>query len=75
MPGNISGPWVKMHGWNHLHTQDCLSIDRVKVPLTKSRLESQQSHQLYALSSVELGFQDRQETVPLDGRGAVFWEF
>ena len=54
MPANISGPWLKMHGWDHLHTQDCLSIDGVKVPLTKSWSETQQSHHLYALSSVTL---------------------
>ena len=54
MPANLSGPWLKMHGWDHLHTQDCLSIGGVKVPLAHSRAESQQSHQLYALSSVEL---------------------
>ncbi len=55
MPANISGPWLKMHGWDHLHTQDCLSIGGVKVPLTKSKSETQQAHQLYALSSVTLG--------------------
>ncbi len=55
MPANISGPWLKMHGWDHLHTQDCLSIGGVKVPLTKSRSETQQAHQLYALSPVTLG--------------------
>ncbi len=55
MPANISGPWLKMHGWDHLHTQDCLSIGGVKVPLTKSRSETQQSHHLYALSPVTLG--------------------
>ncbi len=55
MPANISGPWLKMHGWDHLHMQDCLSIGGVKVPLTKSRSETQQAHQLYALSSVTLG--------------------
>ena len=44
-----------MHGWDHLHTQDCLSIGGVKVPLTKSRSETQQAHQLYALSPVTLG--------------------
>ncbi len=55
MPANISGPWLTMHGWDHLHTQDCLSIWGVKVPLTKSRSETQQAHQLYALSPVTLG--------------------
>ncbi len=55
MPANLSGPWLKMHGWDHLHTQDCLCIGGVKVALFQSRAESQQSHQLYALSSVELG--------------------
>ncbi len=54
MPGNISGPWLKMHGWDHLRMQDCLYIEGVKVPLTKSWSESQQSHHLYALSSVNL---------------------
>ncbi len=44
-----------MHGWDHLHTQDCLFIGGVKVPLTKSRSETQQAHQLHALSSVTLG--------------------
>ena len=54
MPTNLSGPWLKMHGWDHLHTQDCLSIGGVKVPLVQLWAESQQSHQLYGLSSVEL---------------------
>ena len=44
-----------MHGWDYLHTQDCLPIGGVKVPLTKSRSETQQSHKLYALSSITLG--------------------
>ncbi len=34
VPANISGPWLKMQGWDHLYTQDCLSIGGVKVPLT-----------------------------------------
>ncbi len=48
------GPWLKLHSWDHLHTQECLSIDGVKVSLTKSRAKSQQLHWLYALSSVQL---------------------
>ena len=54
MQANISGPWLKMHGWDHLHTQNCLSIGGVYVPVTKLRSETQQPHHLNALSSITL---------------------
>ncbi len=30
---NLSGPWLKMMGWDDLHSQGCLMIDKQPVPL------------------------------------------
>ena len=30
---NLSGPWLKMMGWDDLHSQGCLMMDRQPVPL------------------------------------------
>ena len=33
---NISGPFMKLHGWDQLHSEDCLKIRGRKVALSKA---------------------------------------
>ena len=33
MDVNLSGPWLKKHGWDQIHTQDCIRIGNSNIPL------------------------------------------
>ena len=35
MDVNLSGPWMKAHGWDQLHTKDCLAVQGRKYMLRK----------------------------------------
>jgi hypothetical protein len=36
MEVNLSGPWLKQHRWDQIHSRDCLRIQGRDVPLVKS---------------------------------------
>jgi transposase InsO family protein len=35
MDVNISGPWMKAHKWDQLHSEDCVHIQGYKIPLRR----------------------------------------
>ena len=54
MAVNISGPWLKANGWDHLHSQDCLSIGGTKIPLAKKEVALPINGNVYALGRVAI---------------------
>ena len=51
---NISGPWMQEHGWDQLHSQKCLKMKGIKVPLcTKARMEPHQA-ELYMAETIRV---------------------
>ncbi len=51
---NLSGPWLKTMGWDDLHSQGCLMIDRQPVPLVHHAAAAPQVSEVYVISKVTI---------------------
>ena len=44
MEANLSGPWLKRHGWDQIHSEDAIRIDDQLVPLRAGPPGGRRSH-------------------------------
>ncbi len=51
---NLSRPWLKTMGWDDLHSQGCLMIDRQPVPLVHYTAAAPQVSEVYVISKVTI---------------------
>ena len=51
---NLSGPWLKTMGWDDLHSQGGLRIDRQPVPLVHHAAAAPQVSEVYVISKVTI---------------------
>ncbi len=51
---NLSGPWLKTMGWDDLHSQGCLMVNRQPVPLVHHAAAAPQVSEVYVISKVTI---------------------
>ncbi len=57
---NLSRPWLKMMGWDDLHSQGCLKIDGQPVGLVHHAAAAPQVSEVYVISKVTIALRTGQ---------------